>query len=625
MFSSLPGTFATGDGYWLSICLVVLLLGIYGRLLMRLLWQLRQSNSQQIHTPVEQSVEQSPGYNTIIAVLLGALCLLPLADYWTNGYSGYHSIGGLLPYSDAADWLHGALHLATQGELSDWSARRPLNAVFLRGLLYLSDYQLPLMLLLRAGLVGAAIACWHLELRRQLPFLPALFVTLLTLLLAYPYLPVLLSESHGLLFGLLAFTFLLRGVTTNSLLHYSLGAGLLACALMMRMGGFGILLALLLWPLASAGPQTTWRWKAVTAVGISLGVGLSILWGTLVYSGDNSSGSNFSYTLYGLAHGGAPWQLFFEHHPDVVQQAESIQASLAYQAAWIQIQSQPIALLEGWWVFLCNYWRYLFVWVPGSLGPLLMPVFLLGLAQLIWRWRQPGNQFLLLCFAGILLTAPWIFWSANASRAFIATAPLELLLVGRGLHILWFAGQGRWRPAVHLAMHSNNGTIPARGAWVLLGLCLASLTLIPSWASRETSSLAHLASAEAAIPAPTCTPPARPLLILPKLAMQVRVDATDAGQNSWMSFRYTPDTFAQGRVHPNPIVETLTQTPSLTQQLWWLFDPADPKRYRYLYLDTPLPNPTNAVTKVCAQPAGHTQDAERTGSLRLLWQATSAP
>lgn len=640
MFSAL----ATGDGYWLASGLLAVLLCLYLWIVIRLIQQLRQPSNPLTQSKLTQTGTSQTKFISLIALLVGLLCLLPLFDYWYNGYSGYHSIGGLLPYSDAADWLHGAFHLASQGELTNWAARRPLNAVFLSGLLHLSDSQIPVMLVLRALLVAAAVSCWCAELQRHMPRLPALFTSLLVVVLAYPYLPVLLSESHGLLFGLLGFTLLLRGVTFQNLTSYAVGAGLLSCALMLRMGGFGLLLGLLLWPLALTRAGGALRWILTTALSISAGIALSLLWGSLVYSGANTSGSNFSYTLYGLAHGGAPWQLFFEHYPQVLKQTEAAQAALAYQAAWTHIQSNPLALLQGWWQFFSNYWRYLFVWVPGSLGQFLLPVFALGLIQITWGWRNLSNRFILLCFAGVLLTTPWIFWSANASRAFIATTALELLIVGRGIQLLVLGGQGLWEQASELPLRQPVATAQAYGSWVTVVLCLACVTLIPSWASRHPLP----ASADVQALHPACTAPAIRLWVDPKLSFFVGLypsgelgsAQTYPPPGRWNQLILEHSQFGKNQLNPNPIAAVVRHESSATTQLWWVFDANDAKHYRYLIVGAPFLATAkgfiDSPRALCVEPVKRAKSRSRSSTPKtsepgakntsppLLWQAVAS-
>ena len=100
------------------------------------------------------------GLRRALAAIAGlavvALFVYPLHVAWSSGNTGYLSIGGYLPWSDASGWLHGIHHLLNEQELFWWTVRRPMNPVIMSTFATVGGSDLQVMLSMRGLLLGTA-------------------------------------------------------------------------------------------------------------------------------------------------------------------------------------------------------------------------------------------------------------------------------------------------------------------------------------------------------------------------------------------------------------------------------------------------------------------------------------
>ncbi len=419
--------------------------------------------------------EALPSWLPVVASLsLCALLVLMLLESAWMDQVGPYTIAGYLPWSDASGWLHGSFRLLHDGQLDDWVVRRPLNVVFWVGQALLTGSDYFLMLLSRVVLLSIALVILVLEYGRLAGSWGAMFGALLIPLFAAPCVAAALSEATGITYAALAFALLLRGVRLEALWSYALGAALLAIALSIRMGPVVVLASIVLWPLLQRSDSGTrrWQWSAAALLGIAAGIGLSWLWMFSAYPGGNSIGANYAYTWYGLAHGGADWTLFYKHYPEIGVVTEAEQTRMAYAEGWQHVREAPQDLLTGLLAFAARYWGDLFVWAPVPLRHFLFVPFAIGALRLCWLWRQPLASFVILGWLGAMATSPILYWSADAMRVYIVTAPLDCVIVAVGvgtvLRVLGVRHQST-------PQHPDRGVVPI--AYGLLLLCL--LTLVP--------------------------------------------------------------------------------------------------------------------------------------------------
>src|SRR5262249_57397344 len=90
-------------------------------------------------------------------LLAACAFVFSLSATWSGvvrqGDADFASIGGLIPFSDAADYLAGAPDAAKKGGWNPAMARRPLAAGFRTALLFLGGFSTAHMLLIQALLI----------------------------------------------------------------------------------------------------------------------------------------------------------------------------------------------------------------------------------------------------------------------------------------------------------------------------------------------------------------------------------------------------------------------------------------------------------------------------------------
>lgn len=426
-----------------------------------------------------------PGFalHCLFLTLLALVCLTPLWQLWAQAGSRF-AIAGFLPWSDGSDWFNGLNHLLSFNELDSWTVRRPLNPVFLAGLFHLADLDWSVTLIIRALLLAASFAFLCRVLLAQFGALPTLAALAVGSVFAQDFIPVALTEPQGLIFAATGFAWLIVGASHQRLWCYLLGVSLISLALTLRLGPAGLLGAFILWPLFGVlDPTQRWRWVGLTVLAVVIGLAPTWLWTALFYSGENLPGANFAYTLYGLAYGGAPWTLFAEHYPTLANLEDSEVIRLVWQQAFAKIQAEPLLLLQGFAVFIANYFKYFFVFFESPIQTFMRLLFAVGVASCclnaFGKSSQPLARLALLSWLGVLGTAPLIYWSLDAYRAFAVSLPLDMLLVAAGVHALLLLPKVSWGSIY--AIHA-----PDLRSWSLLSITLVLLvSIIPLWAMQQ--------------------------------------------------------------------------------------------------------------------------------------------
>lgn len=369
-----------------------------------------------------------------------ALLTVPLFAAWGEARTHGTFLGGLLPYSDAGDYVVGALGLLDDGRLGVWNSRRPLNAVLFAVRLALAGGDLRGALLLQAVLLGASLWLAARAMARDLGQPAALAWFGATGLFSSVFVPTTLSESLGVTLGALALAHFWRAATTREPWRLALGFAALTLALNARSGPFLVLPALLGWA-ARLRDDPARRWN-LRALGSALGgVAAGFLFNALVlrvhHGVRGAAQANFSYTLYGLARGGLGWERVLVDHPELRALAEGPRAEAVYRHAFAALRERPTGLLVGLFRGLEQLVR---AWTTSATGGLAAgrpwaqwTLAILLVAAIAWvlgrvARRSPNaahTGLVALGVTGVFASAPVIYADGD-ERVFASVVPLVM-------------------------------------------------------------------------------------------------------------------------------------------------------------------------------------------------------
>ncbi len=386
-------------------------------------------------------LQHNSSFPPLMIYLLG-LCVffLPLFAYWETGKTTYSIIGGLLPWSDASDWLHGTYHLLNERSLFWWTARRPISPAFMSFLASIAGEDLRGALVFRTVLAGIASLLVAAEMWQRYGAAAGIGAFAILLAFVSPFTPTTLTESLGLAFGATAFAMMWQAISKDDPWRFASGLFLLTLAMSVRPGPVLVLPLLAVW--AALNLKTDRRSVISRLVLLSSsGVAALVVTSVLTYfygTGESFLGANYAFTFYGLAFGGKSWEQFFLDYPLALSLSESAQSSLAYQAAFAEILRNPSSLVTGLWAFGKLYVRHLFLYIEApNLQFIARALAALGISVGGYLSRRdPHTSFLLWGAVGIVLSAPFLFWASDAYRAFISTAPFDAAIVALGLATL---------------------------------------------------------------------------------------------------------------------------------------------------------------------------------------------
>ncbi len=419
-----------------------------------------------------------PASLALVACCALCLFLFPLTETWRRAPTDGLVIGGLLPWSDASAYFSSAVDLVQgEGLRSIVAERRPLYPLFLGGLLQVMG-SLRAALVVQAVLVTTAclLVAWTLNaIWGRGPGVAALGVLIGAGRL---FVHATLTETLGLALGAAAFAIMLPAIATRRWILYAAGLFVLALMVFVRPGPILILPALVLWPLVAAGETLRQRLRIVALAAVAVGCAWGANYAVFRTYGAGSTvpGGNYAFTFYGLVHGGKPWQSFVDDYPEVEGttrfENEGAAVAAAYRAAFRHLRERPGELVDGLEKFARLYLGSVLTWVP-SFASALRLLAVVGLVAAIISRRAPVLDWLAISGLAIALSAPWIFWSPDATRAFIPTAPFEAALVAYGLHTV-----------VRLVRGGNPGELlaaPSVPPALVLGATLTALcTVIPA-------------------------------------------------------------------------------------------------------------------------------------------------
>jgi hypothetical protein len=358
----------------------------------------------------------------LFALLIPALSVLTLLVAWLAWKANTLAICGVVPISDAASYYISAQTFLRETFLDAAAQRRPLNVVVTALWLYLSGDHFKLSLLIQALAFSAAAFLASTVVAAVHGFRAGLLLFALLLVFAEPYLPTTLSETNGIIFGILSLVGLLFGLYRRKFLPYCFGALFLAVGLAIRPSALFVLPCVVV---AGAMIFDNSRIKRLAVIGfltsaVLLPSGISIFLNKTMSHGDSGFNANISYTVYGLVTGAKGWEQYERDNPralDGLPEAE--RSHVILEASKQHFEAHPLDLVRG-------------LIKSQVLGPLqtfsqMARLAFLGAAGDPLRIIPPAAIIVIsLCFAGVL-------WCQLVSKRRIGTINGDLRLF-----CLWF-------------------------------------------------------------------------------------------------------------------------------------------------------------------------------------------
>jgi hypothetical protein len=406
------------------------------------------------------------------------------------------NVGGLIPFSDSANYLTAAYDQVKDGFWNTQALRRPLAAAFRSVLLVFGNFSLPVMLVLQACMVAGAIcfATHAIIIWRGLWTGLAFFA--LTYIYARFFVPTTNTEALGMFWALLSIPFFIRAFRDHSVKAALLAFALTTVALVTRMGSMFTLPALLVWLVWQFGQTTAAKLRiAAVAISIMLSVfGFSSLLQKVYGTGPNPSTGNFAYVFCGLTMGtnfdGCMQKLAAQGTP--IDGREDARALQLYAMAWENLRAQP----EIFFNRLVLSAQTFVTALPGLLwtgyGPLEEPnwhfraaltaITLIGLLHAARTMKSVELTFWALVWASILASSCFIYFD-DGQRALAASHPMMALFFAIGMS----------SPAVAAATLPQR-SLPSRYGWA--GLVTAALLFVcVPWVAYRFSSIHTLVDA----------------------------------------------------------------------------------------------------------------------------------
>jgi hypothetical protein len=385
-------------------------------------------------------------------LVIGWLCLWFTAgqsELRASGITDGAVLGGMIPYSDARNYLREASRIIEGHDMTGWGSRRPLADAYLAGNLYLARDDVSLSLAIAGLFSAAAIGLAALEVRKIMGLAAATLWACLLLVYSRRYFGEMMSEQAGIAFGALGAALLLRAFAGNAMRCLWAGLFILSLALSAREG------ALLILPALAAA--AVWRWRnlgkarimtfAVLSVAAAFAVALCFV--KLAGERGGRMSSNYHNVIYGVVFAGN-WEKAARDIPNYDRLDESAQAAEVYRRIGAAVRSNPALIWRG----AERNWRDFFTGSDHALGPFSF-------------FRQPATEFILLVLSGIGLVWSLALWDrvspmilaagigvvlsvpfvptpdADLMRAYAATIPLMVLIPAFSL-VGWLAWTDRF-------------------------------------------------------------------------------------------------------------------------------------------------------------------------------------
>ncbi|MDQ8728339.1 hypothetical protein [Bradyrhizobium sp. LHD-71] len=399
-------------------------------------------------------------------VLLLLLLFLLSGGGWSGRYTPldmhYMSLGGLVPYSDARVYYAAPFEGIYEGAWNAIAAQRPFAAAARSVVLFLGAYSYTGSLVVQALLVTVAIVFCARSIAKRYGIWITLAFTGLALGLARPFLTTMMTESLGLMWGLLALALFVRCFRLASLHFAFLGYAALCIGLLTRMGSMFTILAVPAWIAMRFGHsnrQRLYLLGVAAIIGIAvLGINFLLAFSFTPNAGD--TGGNFSYTICGLSRGTnwAECANTFSAQLAAASGDRVAQNALLWNEALKAIHAQPAVLLGTLYSTMVAYFenipRFFVVqyttlfWPPTSVIQTILVMLLPGWLYFFSRRdRLPETTFLLTLLASVVLSSAFVFRD-DGGRVLTVTHVFIAMMLALGLSTPMMPSANLPRPVV---------------------------------------------------------------------------------------------------------------------------------------------------------------------------------
>lgn len=412
-----------------------------------------------------------------------------LKGYWIIKRTAFFQVFGLLPYVDATEYFSNAQRLLMGFAAQGTTIGRPLFTSFFTGILWSSDYNLQITLLIMVAVVGLSLHLLQESTLRHFGMLPAAILSTFTFMFYRNYLGGISSEALGLIFGCLGWVALFECFREVKIRYLVTALFLLTLALVTRAGPFlvlpFILLAFLLIYISKKDRITHTISAGIAVIGGFL-ANSSVL--KILSHNQSYLFPNYLYSLYGIAAGGKGWGYIKGARPDLMVMQEPERTNQIYAATLDLIKSQPMVFI---WNMLKQYWYFVlygntslfsylytnFDWFNLSLMVVLYSLSILTVILQIRDRKNLKSLVILGVTLGIILSVPFVPPQDESNmRAFAVTVPIMALIPAISLR--WLCNELSARLKVKSIVDKIFHTTSPDPSHFLRGLGIATIVLV---------------------------------------------------------------------------------------------------------------------------------------------------
>ena len=356
-----------------------------------------------------------------------------------------YSIGGLVPYSDAAGYFGGGLNYLIFDQIDPWNLRRPLAALFRSDTVFVGGFNYVGTLLVQIAAISLSIYVATMAIIKWRGVAAGFAFWAMAFILFRPFATTTMTEPLALLWAFFAIPVFIHGLQHQSFRHLLLAMTFLFVALFVRMGAMFVMPFLVLWTLFYVGANVRLRIRNASCVfGVLLVVLLVNVLLDKVYGGSDAQlGSNFSSALCGMSVGGDMHACMSRYASELQRLPEAAMSDFFYLMAANNIVHDPGTFVLSMGRDVARFFGDIFsmptTWYHWYSDPEVESagLYLVSFIGWIYALQRSANRvvgaFAFFVGLGILTSVPFVYID-DARRVLYATNPLIALLIAGGFY-----------------------------------------------------------------------------------------------------------------------------------------------------------------------------------------------